>query len=67
MSLNIKLPVVHELARELAERTGTSMTSAIEEALRARLSPSTFPLDHWGLVSRSGDTASHVTVGASRV
>lgn len=33
MSLNIKNPRVHELAREAARRTGKSQTSVIEEAL----------------------------------
>lgn len=37
MSLNIKSREVHELARELAERTNTTMTSAVEDALRRRL------------------------------
>ncbi|MDQ6525165.1 type II toxin-antitoxin system VapB family antitoxin [Nocardioides sp. LHD-245] len=33
MSLNIKNPRVHELAREAARLTGKSQTSVIEEAL----------------------------------
>ena len=33
MSLNIKNPRVHELAREAARRFGMSQTSVIEEAL----------------------------------
>lgn len=33
MSLNIKNPRVHTLAREAARRTGQSQTSVIEEAL----------------------------------
>lgn len=33
MSLNIKKPRVHELAREAASRTGMSQTSVIEAAL----------------------------------
>lgn len=37
MSLNIKNDHVHALARELAQRTGTTQTSAIEEALERRL------------------------------
>jgi len=37
MSLNIKNPRVHELAREAARVTGLSQTSAIEEALRLLL------------------------------
>jgi antitoxin VapB len=37
MSLNIKNPEAHELAKELAELTGESMTEAIIVALRERL------------------------------
>jgi antitoxin VapB len=37
MSLNLKSDEAHRLARELAERTGESMTSAVIEALRERL------------------------------
>jgi antitoxin VapB len=37
MSLNIKNPEVHALARELAGLTGESMTEAILVALRERL------------------------------
>jgi antitoxin VapB len=37
MSLNIKNPEVHELAKELAELTGESMTEAIRVALKERL------------------------------
>lgn len=37
MSLNIKNERVHELAREAARVTGTTQTSAIEEALRLLL------------------------------
>jgi antitoxin VapB len=37
MSLNIKNPEVHELARELAELTGENMTEAIRIALKERL------------------------------
>ena len=37
MSLNIKSAVVHELARKVAAETGTSMTSAIEAALREKV------------------------------
>jgi len=37
MSLNIKNPRVHALAREAAERTGMSQTSVIEEALQRLL------------------------------
>ncbi len=37
MSLNIKNPEAHRMARELAEQTGESMASAVTEALRERL------------------------------
>jgi antitoxin VapB len=37
MSLNIKNPEAHELAKELAELTGESMTDAVVVALRERL------------------------------
>lgn len=37
MSLNIKNPEAHRLAREVAERTGDSLTGAVVEALRLRL------------------------------
>lgn len=37
MGLNIKNQHVHDLAREVAQRTGTTQTSAIEEALQRRL------------------------------
>ncbi len=37
MTLNIKDPEAHELARKLAEKTGETMTRAVTEALRERL------------------------------
>jgi antitoxin VapB len=37
MSLNIKKPEAHRMARELAEITGESVTDAVTEALRERL------------------------------
>ncbi|QKJ20775.1 type II toxin-antitoxin system VapB family antitoxin [Microbacterium hominis] len=37
MSLNIKNESVHALVRELAEITGMSQTSAVEDAVRRRL------------------------------
>lgn len=37
MSLNIKNPETHRLARQVAERTGDSLTGAVTEALRQRL------------------------------
>jgi antitoxin VapB len=38
MTLNIKDPEAHKLARKIAEQTGESMTRAVTEALRERLS-----------------------------
>jgi antitoxin VapB len=38
MTLNIKDPEAHKLARKIAEQTGESMTKAVTEALRERLS-----------------------------
>ena len=37
MSLNIKNPEAHELATELAQRTGESLTAAVTNAVRERL------------------------------
>jgi len=37
MSLNIKSPEAHELAREVADITGETLTTAVKEALRERL------------------------------
>lgn len=37
MNLNLKNDEAHALARELAQRTGESMTTAVIEALRERL------------------------------
>jgi antitoxin VapB len=37
MTLNIKDPEAHRLARKLAEQTGQSMTRAVTDALRERL------------------------------
>lgn len=37
MSLNIKDPEIHQLARELAELTGENMTQAVGVAVRDRL------------------------------
>jgi len=37
MTLNIKDPEAHELARKLAEQTGETMTHAVTQALRERL------------------------------
>lgn len=45
MSLNIKAPRVHDLARELAERRGTTLTSAVEAALEEALAREGRPAD----------------------
>jgi antitoxin VapB len=37
MTLNIKDPEAHKLARKLADQTGETMTRAVTEALRERL------------------------------
>jgi antitoxin VapB len=37
MSLNIKDPEAHKLARQLAQETGETMTAAVTQALRERL------------------------------
>ncbi len=37
MTLNIKDPKAHKLARAIAEQTGETMTRAVKEALRERL------------------------------
>lgn len=37
MGLNIKNDAVHRLAKQVADETGTSMTTAIELALREKL------------------------------
>jgi antitoxin VapB len=36
MTLNIKDPEVHRLARAIADRTGESMTGAVKQALQER-------------------------------
>jgi antitoxin VapB len=37
MSLNVKDPEAHKLAKQLAEETGESLTEAVTKALRQRL------------------------------
>jgi antitoxin VapB len=37
MSLNIKNEETHQLVRQLAKRTGESMTAAVDKAVRERL------------------------------
>lgn len=41
MAMNIKDEAVHELARRLAERRGTSLTGAVRQALEEALARST--------------------------
>ena len=45
MSLNIKNEETHRLVRQLAELTGMSQTSAVEDAVRRRLDELTAGLD----------------------
>ena len=52
MGLNIKSEEVHRLARELADRTGASMTGAIEAALREKLARLEREQDEEALVAR---------------
>ena len=54
MSLNIKNPETYRLAVELAQRTGTSMTEAVTEALRDKLAALAVPED---LARREQDRA----------
>lgn len=59
MSLNIKNPRVHELAREAARRFGMSQTSVIEEAL-VRLLASSGETDDDARRARLADILSDV-------
>lgn len=43
MGMNIKDPVVHAMARELAARRSTTVTDAVRQALRAELERSPSP------------------------
>ncbi len=43
MGMNIKDPQVHAMARELAERRGSSVTDAVRQALAAELKRTTGP------------------------
>lgn len=52
MSLNIKNPETYRLAKELAEQTGESMTSAVTEAIRERLDRLKFEQDREGMAER---------------
>ena len=51
-SLNIKNPEVHELARELADLTGESMSAAVTEAVRERLGRLRREQGHGGRMKR---------------
>ncbi len=55
MSLNIKKPRVHELAREAASRTGMSQTSVIEAALEQYLESLESPDEEAARWQRVGD------------
>jgi antitoxin VapB len=48
MGLNIKAPEAQRLAKELAEKTGESLTTAVTQALRERLAR----VDRRGLAER---------------
>ena len=52
MSLNIKDPEAHELAKKLAAETGETMTRAVVEALRERLERVVRRRDRAGLSQR---------------
>jgi len=52
MTLNIKNPETVRLARALAERTGTSVTGAITDAVRAQLDRIGSGADEDALVAR---------------
>jgi antitoxin VapB len=55
MGLNIKNAEVHELARALAQRTGTSMTEAIRLALQEKLQRLTASQDREAVLARVDD------------
>jgi antitoxin VapB len=64
MSLNIKSEEAHRMARELAARTGESLTAAVTAAIRERLDrvrrePSQGLADH--LVAIGRDCAAHLS------
>ena len=44
-TLNIKDPAIHDMARQLASRTGCSLTEAVRASLRASLERSRTPHD----------------------
>jgi antitoxin VapB len=65
MAFNIKSDETHELARELSERTGESMSKAVDAALREKLAR----LERAGMADRAmrivKDAAKYVPPGAS--
>lgn len=52
MSLNIKNAETYRLAKELAERTGESLTGAVTEAVRERLDRLKFEESREGMAER---------------
>ncbi|GAC1679107.1 MAG: type II toxin-antitoxin system VapB family antitoxin [Candidatus Limnocylindrales bacterium] len=52
MALNIKNAETYRLAKELAEQTGASMTSAVTEAIRERLHRIRFEQSREGMAAR---------------
>lgn len=52
MSLNIKNPETYRLAKELANETGESMTAAVTEAIRERLTRLQLERDREGMAER---------------
>ena len=52
MSLNIKNPETYRLARELADKTGQSMTAAVTDAIRQHLARLQQEDDRTGMAER---------------
>lgn len=52
MSLNIKNPDTYRLAKQLAHRTGESLTTAVTEAIRERLARLERTEDRAGMADR---------------
>lgn len=59
MAMNIKDPTVHDLARRLAERRGTSLTGAVREALEEALARSGPPAQRGHLRERLDAISRH--------
>ncbi len=57
MSLNIKNPETYRLVRELAEITGESMTTAVTEAVRDRLTRVRQPENQGSMADRLHEIA----------